>query len=767
MSGRALLIGASRYGKDTGFIDLPADRDVELMRQTLRERNFEVEVADELTASNATLLDRKIAEFCANDDVGAKIVYLSGHGMSLGGQDWIIPAGVSREDAFNSANQRVPTDLSKRVAANDDGDIVLFIVDACRDEDQTGKGQSLWSKSATASGDRKFIRLFGCSALEACHVLRKGHDGEDISVFTKALSIALAPDSPVETLNQLWSAAIRECKRLAKEANPTLPVQNPSVNIAGDQATPDDDPLSQPVFGDRVSESLSFEPGKLNCLVIESEHASYDAGQSLSNRVSHAFANAGATIWKEFRSALSDVEFVNRSIRTLPTDYHPSLCVIDVQSVVEAFGSDESLEQAVLAAVKADLAFFDVSRFEPGVMFLLGVRASSRRGVTLCSYGCGWHEGEPLNKPFNLSDLQIFSHSQISNLDPDPVVQRLLEAIKSGFRQLKRQPRYQDLPAYDALRELGPGAGASGTIPSHEYLLMLCSFHKDHLNGWLYVQRKFKEALQDRGVESPRVQRLIDSGSPQLVSQALYENIRRASACVMDWSYYSPSAFLELGVRLIVSPWGALQIIDDLFVPGGKLAPRIRPAGSPHDREWQTEDLPPGPELRQLGKMAKRFEPAPYHLGGKGSFKGLIDLLVQRQPFDENEPDYNRLHRLVQNEIGSVSPALPAVQDLMSRAADTLSDAEQDKRAAAQVLFSGNPDVKRDRERAALEYRISGWLYLEHRVGARSRPEGDRLREAHKKLGQVLAAALYETGRDDDFLLAQKIERLLNSEKDS
>jgi hypothetical protein len=754
MSGRALLIGASRYGGKTGFIDLPADRDVELMRQTLLKRNFKVEIADEAKTSNAALLDQTIADFCASGGEGASIVYFSGHGMSIGQQDWIIPAGIRREDAVASTNQRVPTDLSNRVAANDDGHLVLFIIDACRDEDQTtSKGsQSIgWSQGAVASRDSNFIRLFGCSAGEACHVLRRGQDGQDISLFTKALSIVLAPESTVNTLRQLLEAAKRECQRLAREANPRLPVQSPCVNFAGDLTTADDDPFYLPVFAERVSEAASFAPGKLNCLVIESEHARHDAGPRLSKRVRDAFAKEGAEIWTVARDALNGVELVDGSVRDLAATYEPSLRVIDVRSVVDVFGSEASLEQAVLAAVRADLAFFDVSIFEPGVMFLLGVRAAIRRGVTVCSHGWGWHEGEPLDKPFNLSDLQIFSHASGGYVGEDPMVQRIVGAIQSGFRQLKQQPRYQDLPAYDALRELGPGAKASGTIPWNEYLLMLCSFRKEHQEGWEYVRGKLQDALQARGTRSPRVQRLIDDGSPQLVSQALYENIRRASACVMDWSYYSPSAFLELGVRLVVSPWGALQIIDERFLPGAELAPHVR--------------LADGRELQQIGEMVKRFMPAAYRIDGEAPFDALLALLVERKPFDENEPDYNRIYRLIQTEIGSVSPTMLGVHDVMRRAADALSDTDQDRLAAEQVLFSGNEDIKRDRVHAALEYRISAWLYLEHRVGARSRPDGDRLREAHRSLGQIAAAALYETGEDADFLMAQEIEGLLKSEK--
>jgi hypothetical protein len=755
MSGRALLIGASRYGGDTGFIDLPADRDVELMRQTLQMRNFSVQVADEETTRNATLLDRKITDFCAEGG-GAElsIVYFSGHGMSIAQQDWIIPAGVSREHAISSSNQRVPTDLSGRIASTEGG-LILLIVDACRDEDSTAKGSpNAWSHGVVARRDRHFIRFFGCSAGEACHVLRRGHDGKDISVFTKALSLALSPGSPTDTLGDVLKAAATECVNLAKAANPRLPAQEPCVNIAGDTPAVDEDPLRLRLFAGRVAGKPTFGPDSMNCLVIESEHARHDSGQSLSDRVRHTFSKAGAAIWQEFREGMKEVRFVDGSVRNLPGTYDPSLRVIDSRSIVDVFGSDAALEQATLAAVRADVAFFDVSRFEPGVMFLLGVRAALRRGVTVCSHGCGWREGEPLDKPFNLADLQIFSHARGSNVGADPVVQRFIDGVQSGLRQLRQQPRYQDLPAFDALRELGTDANASGTIPWDTFVLMLCSFREEHLNGWLYVRGKLEDALQARGTKAPRVQRLIDTGSPQLISQALYENIRRASACVMDWSYYSPSAFLELGVRLAVSPWGALQLVDERFRPSAESAPHIKRA-----------DQSTGPELKQIALMVKRFEPKPYRLDSDASFDALLAMLVQRKPFDEEAPEYNTIYRLIQKEVGSVSTALPPIHEVMHRAAEALSDAQQDRQAASQILFSGNEAVKRDRERAALEYRISAWLYLEHRVGARSKPEGDALRETHRKLGQIIAAALYETDKAEDFALAQHIEDRLRAEK--
>jgi len=59
------------------------------------------------------------------------VVYFSGHGVSVAGTDYIVPAGTSRSDALSSAAQRVSTDLTP--ACGSDTGLVLFIIDACRD----------------------------------------------------------------------------------------------------------------------------------------------------------------------------------------------------------------------------------------------------------------------------------------------------------------------------------------------------------------------------------------------------------------------------------------------------------------------------------------------------------------------------------------------------------------------------------------------------------------------------------------------------------
>jgi len=50
-------------------------------------------------------------------------------------------------------------------------------------------------------------------------------------------------------------------------------------------------------------------------------------------------------------------------------------------SVLDAFASPEALDKAVRVVVEADMVVFDVTRFEPGVMLLVGIRSASDRSA--------------------------------------------------------------------------------------------------------------------------------------------------------------------------------------------------------------------------------------------------------------------------------------------------------------------------------------------------------------------------------------------------
>ena len=308
-------------------------------------------------------------------------------------------------------------------------------------------------------------------------------------------------------------------------------------------------------------------------------------------------------------------------------------------------------------------------------------------------------------------------------------MQGIARRIERGFEELAAQPRYLDLPAYDSLRDLAPGGSSSGTIPLTERVLVLCPYEEYYQQTREFVRLGIEEALQLRDVVEPKVLRLIDLESPQLVSRLLYQNIRRVSACVMDWSGFSPSAFLELGVRLAVSPWGAVQIIQNRYLGGGEA---------------------PLTNLQQIPLMRDQLTPIPYELNGSEEpFEAVASALITRNPFDDPESSYSRIHRIVSNALDPVTLAYTATVEELRVTADSLHDSEQERSASPQLLFRSS-NVKRDREQAALERRLTAWLYLEYRLKVREREVNDPLRLLHRQLGRDVAAALYDSGREED-----------------
>lgn len=763
MPGRALLIGASKYGE--GFANLPAaEHDVEVMERALKAQNFEdITLVSQEDAKNASVLFLAIKTFCQSVADGVGIVYFSGHGMSVGEEDWLLPAGVSRDDAW-SPTMRVSTDFSPFVA--EEQALIILIIDACRDvlDHSTAKGGRDWSQGKVKDIDKRFVRFFGCSAGEQCHVCIGGDDGKDISVFTAALAKALRPEEQTGTLQDLLEKTEQYCKELASSSNPKLPLQQPAISGFRDiNAQTVKQLVQERVFPlplatedtKLLALTEAFHPEKLHCLVIDSEHATLKPDEPLlSARVEDALIACGAEIWEAFRSYWCGRRLVDGARRPLADAYNTDLSTITTFPVSKVFKSQSTLEQVIRRVVQADLVFFDLTRFEPGALFLLGLRAATRRGLTICSHGQGWREGQKLDMPFNLSDLQVFSHSDAgADTGEDPVVRRLVKAVEGGFRQMARQPRYQDLPAYDSLRELGPDLDSWQTIPCESLVLTLCSFRPENRERWKYLERRIKKALTTHGVLAPQVRRLIDLGSSQLVSQSLYEHIRRVAGCVMDWSLFSPSTFMELGVRLAVSPWGAVQVIEKSFLPAGPSAARV----------ISHEDIA-GPELQQVGFMQALLGPRPYSLAdATDAFADVAENLVSRRPFDEQTPSYGWIHSVVQEAIAPVSLSIPPpYQTLYDRAQSLRSDANQrDRRELTQSLFYASTGLKKDREAAALETRIAAWLYLEHRVMSRD-DVSDEVKALHLKIGEEVAAELYD-GDAKDFAFAEAILQRIQS----
>jgi hypothetical protein len=581
---RALLIGAADYGE--GFLALPAVRnDIEIVRRALDHCGYEITLLPEHATRSATELLDAIEDFCSRcqrDDI--HIIYFSGHGMLLGNQDCIIPAAAKLKSVLRRNDLHVPTDLSANLPT--EHGLVAFIIDACRsrDHEPATKAGAGWGDQnrIKVPADHRFVRFFGCSSGQVCHVLETGHDGQPVSLFSKALSDALS-SSRATTLKEVLGVAQEGCRALADAAH--LELQTPRLSY-GETSAETEQLLGAPIFEPAPRAAMPrlwevFEPCNLHCLVVVSEReAKTPSPWTLDDLVAAALAESKKShdqreltaeetnprIWSAFHRCWDGTQLVSGACRELPENFDPALVRQATLPINQALASSGALREAVRSVIEADLVAFDVTGFEPGVMMLLGVRSACRRGVTVCSHGNRWREGQPLELPFNLQDLSICSHTPREHgTGPNPVVERFVDKVVTGFQQLSRQPRYLDLPAYDALRQLGSDMGASSLIETSSRILVLCPYEKSFFQIWELLTSRMSDALSKEHNVRPEITRVIDLASPQLVSRSIYEQARLTAACIVDWSGYSPSVFLEFGVRQAVSEWGAVSILDHQF----------------------------------------------------------------------------------------------------------------------------------------------------------------------------------------------------------
>ena len=754
-SRRAFLIGAEEYGD--GFASLPAVRqDIQLISSSLKACGYDVEICPPEFLTNASLLDNAIRSFCSDggsEDI--RILYFTGHGLLLDNVDCIIPAGTPRRAALNSPNQRVSTDLSQTVADSNIG-LVLFIIDACRNTEDVPvtKGSAEWGDVSRLRKpeEARFIRYFGCASKQTCQVLLTISGEQDSSLFTKVLAERL-DNGNCFSLIQLMRR-VEEFSLKVLSEHPYLNNQTPRLSY-GELSTDKLRVLNSLIFGTNGNEGCFsvwpvFEPNKLHCLVVISEtDPQFSPDWGLKELVGEALRGrtTGKRIWDAFVVACNHRRLVSGQERTLPDSFGPSAVSFGFFSVINAFKNHEWLDKAVRALVEADLVIFDVTGFEPGVMLLIGIRSACRRSLSICSHGGGWNEGYELKVPFNLQELNINSHTPDASLvGTKPVVDRFVCRVETGFNQLSRHPHYLDLPAYDALRELGSDYDASSIIDVKERVLVLCSYSKKHFKNWQYIRSEIEEVLWDR-LCNPKIERIIDYGTSQLIWQSLFEQIRRTTGCVVDWSEYNASVFLELGVRLAVSEWGAVQIVDHRYLEGGAKSPK--------------------PKLSQIDYIHQILNPITYEMGIKDSvaFKEVAEALLQRNPHLDGDVEYNRIHRVLLDVIGKVKEANMPLAEALKRKADALHNTQQGKVAAPQILFSGSRLTKQDSEQAALELRIAAWLYLEYRVNAQTAQHDIALMDMYRDLGRSAIDALYDLGDDNSVQLALYIEDQINKLK--
>lgn len=370
--------------------------------------------------------------------------------------------------------------------------------------------------------------------------------------------------------------------------------------------------------------------------------------------------------------------------------------------IADALASPGRWLQLVRALCAAPVAAFDATGFEPAVMLALGVRAVVRRGVTLTSTADRLNATKLSQLPFNIQETKLVHHgSGYLATDARHPLLAIPNAILRGCHELAAQPDYLDLPAYDAVRCPYPSTDVDGRSAVGR-MLVLCAFGPDYEPNWLALSN----ALLAHDPEGEAV-RMLDVASPRLVGQALYEGIRWARTCIVDWSGWRPNVFFELGVRLACADFGPVGLIDRAT---------LAQAGAPE-------------ALTQRQALVALFAPQPYRFAddadGLADAADAIELALQAH----------------EARVGGLGPAvaphaLPhdatfrTCRDHFAWAQEHLTlDPPQWLRASIEapfgkdpqaagrlpLLFSANPAFNRELDRSVKERWIAAWYYLANR----------------------------------------------------
>jgi hypothetical protein len=394
----------------------------------------------------------------------------------------------------------------------------------------------------------------------------------------------------------------------------------------------------------------------------------------------------------------------------IPVDSKDGSHLLAHLAVEQAFESEPRLRSAVIALCRAEIAVFDLTDWDEGATFLLGVRAVARRGVTITSVGGDFTIGGELLVPFNLQLLNLAAHSdaQENKSAGDRPFELIGSKMINGFRDLANLPHYLDLPAYDSVRQLGVESGAYRPVQPRERVLVLCPFSQEYTRrNFRRLEKMLPSRVQNyvaqaeaRPAEKPPLVRLLDLKTPRLVVQTLFESIRLTDMCVVDWTEMRTNVIFEAGVRMATNPLGAIHVIEH------KSHQNLRKLG--HDR-------------RQILEILNLFKPLDYPLGGTDI--DPFDAMLQRfmESIDASQRgEANLIYSTVGTALDrrSQPAALPLVNELI-RSANLLDPDDQESIGISPVLYHQiNPELATEAREAAAERRLAAWLFLSRRYSA-------------------------------------------------
>ncbi len=416
--------------------------------------------------------------------------------------------------------------------------------------------------------------------------------------------------------------------------------------------------------------------------------------------------------------------------------------------VLKAIGSVPNWAATVKALARADYLVADVTSFQPAIMLLLGVRSVLRRGVTV-SVTEDDLSSPATPVPFNVQETRVISFA-----DDLVFYKNLHGAMSEGATSLEKDPGYLDLPAYHAVRVPRPDSWAE---EDHRHILLLCPYR----GRYPEVFRKKLDVLMREGTQDAVPRRMLDLRSPRLVGQALYEQIRWASRCIVDWSQWRANVFFELGVRLACSERDPLLIIDR-----GDLDGPARGTGG-------------AATLRQYELLTRLFRPVAYPPESpRAALKGPLERwrrsLLLALPSDalgdahDGDTSLDSLppagtFRAAQSGFWWRHEAVlmqPHLEQL--RRAEWILGPDPVMKPERLILFAGNPRFDAALLGASRENWIAAWLYLRHLASAED-PCSDDLWEELETLGPLVQDMLKSSPERRHEILRQDIDRFLQA----
>jgi thioredoxin reductase len=388
--------------------------------------------------------------------------------------------------------------------------------------------------------------------------------------------------------------------------------------------------------------------------------------------------------------------------------------------------SSQWFVHAVRQLCRADVVFFDISDFQPLVMTLLGIRSVARRGINIiCTY-------DPINSalwsrlPFNIKELYPIG------IGPDTTNQsrRLGKTLLDALAKRRAFPEYLDLPGFNALRRVSLSTRFQRTILWDEKgggILWLCSFHSDYAaaTNASTIQDKMQAMFGD----DIELRRVTDIESPELVSQKLFDAIRRYEFCLVDWTQWSSNLFFEFGVRLAASPLAPVCYISD-HPKAPWFSRDVMPADSNGRYEKQQD---------QIDWLTKAFAAISYRVGDSWSAaeaRRRVDAMREASN-TPGEPSiaptygffrFDRIYSLIASEVhdGEEPHKTPSI--LLREAAEHLVRESAGIVSVPAIYADKNSQLRNNARTCALEFMVAEWRYAvgERRLAGSANDEAKR-----------------------------------------